>query len=221
MDGRSGGMRDFVPRAGRNCALARGAMGWLRGTALALVLAALIPGGADAASVIVRSSGTGLSTIPAGVGDVIDLEVVIDSEGLTIEGWGIGVDFTGGGVDILSETPTVFPGFFAMGTTIDNTANTIRNITQFSFPPTFLAAGVHVVSQISVEVTSLLGGPIVVTPGLFGGDVLGLDDGTCPGTVPDCTVSFSAATIPEPSTTALVGLALLGLAARRIAGRRG
>ena len=104
--------------------------------ALALGFLALIPRGAEAASVSIRQAGTLLTTISANAGDLIDLELVVDTGGLTLEGYSIGIDFTGGNVDILGVTHqsvgVLFPDLFGP-LSIDNVANTIRNINQANF----------------------------------------------------------------------------------------
>ena len=181
----------------------------IAGTALALTL---LVSAAQAASISVRQVGTDLTSIPADVGETIEIQLVLDTGGLTFEGYSLGIDFVGGNIDIQSVANQPIGTFVELfgPPVIDNTANTIRNLSQTNFSGSE-APGSYVLSLISVQVTTL--GPIIVTPGLFGG-VLGLEDGSCPGTVVDCSVSFSTASIgavPEPAILLVLVPSLLTL----------
>jgi hypothetical protein len=128
---------------------------------------------------------------------------------------GLDIDTQGGAISGLSLAHQPLPGLFADlfgAPVIDNAAGTIRDDNQTTFT-TGLAAGVYVLDIISLTVDAY--GPSVemlLTPGLFGGQVLGLGGGSCPGTTAGCSVTTqSASIIPEPGTALLMGLGLMGL----------
>jgi len=194
------------------------ALGFVLGLAsvLGLVLTS-VASTAGAAVLGLRETGTGLTTINAGPGQSVSLELFLDTEGLTLEGYyvGIDVDRQGGTISGLSLTHQALPGLFADlfgAPVIDNAAGTIRDDNQTTFT-TGLAPGIYVLDIISLTVDAY--GPsdeMLLTPGLFGGQVLGLGGGSCPGTSAGCTVTTqSASIIPEPGTALLMGLGLMGL----------
>jgi hypothetical protein len=155
------------------------------------------------------------------LGDIVDLELYLDTEGLSFEGYYVGVDFSGGPLTILSVNHQPLPGLFADlfgAPAIDNVASTIRDINQTTFT-TPLGAGTYILDLISVEVGALVEGQMITaTPGLFDSQVLGLGGGSCPGTVEGCTVSIQTleiTAIPEPGTALLTASGLLMLALRR------
>jgi len=187
---------------------------WALGLA-ALFLLALSPA-AHAATLGLRQVGTGLTTISADEGASVDLELFLDTQGLSFEGYLVGIDINAGGGSVSGLSIThqplagLFPDLFGPPV-IDDVADTVRNAGQTTFN-TGLGSGVYVVGILSFVVDAY--GPseeIIVTPGLFG-QVLGLGGGSCPGTMMGCSVSFESATvIPEPSTALLMGLGLAGL----------
>lgn len=176
---------------------------------------------AQAATLGLRQVSTGATSVVASLGDTVDLELYLDTEGLSFEGYYVGVDFSGGPLTITSvihqPLPGLFPDIFG-ATVIDNVASTIRDINQTTFA-TPLGAGTYVLDLISVEVGALVvGQTITATPGLFDSQVLGLGGGSCPGTYVGCSVSvqsFEFTPIPEPGTALLTASGLLILAARR------
>jgi len=194
------------------------ALGFVLGLAsvLGLVLTS-VASTAGAAILGLRETGTGLTTITAGPGQSVSLELFLDTEGLTLEGYyvGIDVDRQGGTISGLSLTHQALPGLFADlfgAPVIDDAAGTIRDDNQTTFT-TGLAPGIYVLDIISLTVDAY--GPsdeMLLTPGLFGGQVLGLGGGSCPGTTAGCSVTTqSASIIPEPGTALLMGLGLMGL----------
>ncbi len=177
---------------------------------------------ASAAAVGLRQVGTGLTTVSANAGESLDFELFLDTEGLSFEGYYLGIDITGGGVSGLGVTHESIPNFFPLfgPPLIDEGADTIRRINQSVFASEdAAAAGIYVLDIIALTIDSFLpGNEILLTPGLFG-ESLGLGGGSCPGTIAGCSVSFSSAVVtPEPGTGLLVmtGLFLLKpVAARR------
>jgi len=192
------------------------------GLACLLAFAAITAPAAQAARIGLREAETGLTTIQLDAGQSLVLELFIDTEGETLEGYVLGadIDVLGGSVSALSVTHQnltgLFPDFFGPAI-IDNTADTIRNTGQGAFSAS-LPAGVYVVDLIDITV-DFYGAveEITVTPGLFG-EVLGVAGGSCPGTAVGCAVTVESATIiPEPQTALLMGVGLAGLA---ISGRK-
>ena len=196
----------------------------LRAGPIALVLIAALLGAqsALAATLGVREVGTGLTEIFVEEGDTVSLELFIDTEGLSFQGYMVGVDITGGDASGISVLHQSVPGLVHQDLlgpiVIDEGLGTIRDINQMAEFSSSLNAGIYVVDIITFTVdtyASSLLPEILVTPGLFGGS-LGLDSGSCPGSVPGCTVNVSSASIvPEPSTAVSLGLGLVGLRAAR------
>ena len=191
-------------------ALALGLAGFL-----AAIFAAPV---ADAAILGLRQVGTGATTVNAGPGESVSFELYLDTQGLTFEGYfvGLDIDTQGGSVSGISITHQPLTGLFGdlFGVpVIDETADTIRNDNQTTFT-TPLSAGLYILDIIAFTVDAY--GPsdeMIVTPGLFDGQVLGLGGGSCPGTMAGCSVTTqSASVIPEPTTALLMGLGLAGLA---------
>lgn len=188
--------------------------------ALALVAFFASAPSALAATIGLREVGTGLTEIVAEEGETVSLELFVDTDGLSFEGYMIGVDITGGDVSGISVTHQSLTGLFAdlFGTTvIDEGLGTIRAINQTTFS-TGLGSGTYVLDIITLTVDTYASSAlpeIVLTPGLFG-ESLGLDGGACPGNIAGCTVNVSSASIvPEPSTAVSLGLGLVGLRAAR------
>ena len=193
---------------------------WRRAWIGALALAGLLGAGAPdagAATLGLRQVGTGFTTINASEGQSVSLELFLDTQGLSFEGYlvGLDIDLQGGSVSAMSVTHQPLAGLFPdlFGAPVVNDASgTIRNDGQTTLT-TGLPSGVYILDIISLTIDSY--GPsdeMIVTPGLYG-EVLGLGGGGCPGTTAGCSVGFeSASIIPEPSTALLLGLGLMGLA---------
>ena len=194
------------------------------------VLVLLVAADSRGAEVGIREVGTGDTAIVAGVGASIDLELFIDTQGLTFEGYSLGVDFTGGSVNMIGVSHSTLAGLVPdlFGTpVIDDGADTIRNSNQATLVVgPGLPAGIYTVDVISIIISSFSGDTIFVTPGLFG-EALGLGEGSCPGTVPGCSVTFASASItdisvvPEPGAALLLALVVPGLVILRRSGLRG
>ena len=176
-------------------------------------------GAAQAISVGLRDAATGSSTVQTtGPGDTVVLELYLDTEGLSFEGYYLGVDFIGGPLTIQSVAHQPLTGLFADlfgAPAIDGGAQTVRDINQTTFVSP-LAAGEYVLDLITVQIGALaVGAVITATPGLFG-QVVGAGGGSCPGTVEGCSVSVSSALIiPEPGTGLLLAASLLLLTLHR------
>jgi hypothetical protein len=175
-------------------------------------------GSSQAVSVGIREVGTGALEVTAGPGSTVVLEVFLDTDGLSLEGYYLGIDFTGGPLTIQSVVheplPGLFPDLFGVPQ-IDNVAQTVRDMNQTTFL-TPLAAGEYVLDLITIQVGALGSGQtITASPGLFG-QALGVGGGACPGLAPVCTVSFASASIvPEPATGLMLAAGLLLLALLR------
>lgn len=194
-----------------------------------LVSAVLICAAAPAtraATITIRgvgSSALGTNTVlDAGVGSSVALEIVLDTQGLTLEGYSYGLDLTGGSVSSLSLAHATLPGLAAdvlLGPAIlDQSAGTVRNVNQADLSPgAGLAAGVYVLDTLSFTITATDAGTLTVSGGLFG-EVFGLGQGSCPGTVPGCGVQFfTLQIVPEPGSAGLLAAGLAALAAGRAA----
>jgi len=144
----------------------------------------------------------------------IQLTLLLDTQGLSLEGFHVGIDFSGGLLSILDFVHAPLPGLFpdVFGTpSIDNDAQTIRGINQTTFT-TPLPPGIYTLGTVRVQTTQSQ--RITATPGLFG-EVLGVGGGACPGTAAGCTVSISRfRMVPEPGTAFLMLLGLLSLPSR-------
>ena len=183
---------------------------------LTIVLTVSASGSAYGARIGLRDAATGASTIRFVRNEVIELELYVDTEGLTLEGYYLGVDFSSGPLTILSLTheplPTMIPDLLGPSV-IDHEARSIRAINQVTLT-SHLTPAVYVVATIAVDVGHLEPADVItVTPGLFG-EVLGVGGGACPGTLDSGSCSVTAKEMrisPEPGTGLLVVVGLLGL----------
>ena len=185
---------------------------WARTAAAALALAALLPlSAAQAALIGLRETGTGLTTLVASPGATLSVDLFLDTQGLSFEGYAIGVDFTGGsvtGIAVAQEAIGLFPDIFGPPV-INDAAGTVRNVNQTTFSGG-LPAGVYVLDTLTFSLASYdtPDNELILAPGLFG-EALGLGGGSCPGTTAGCSVNFASATVvPEPGSALLLALGL-------------
>ena len=184
---------------------------------VAIAIAALVASAsAEAASITVREVGASdlavNTVVTAGLGDTVSLEIVLDTGGLSFEGYSYDVDFTTGTVSSIalahaSLSPLVADllGSFVINDTVD----TIRTINQATLS-TGLAAAVYVIDTVSFVVDVIPSGGIQVGAFLGTGDTFGLGGGNVTPTF------YNATIVPEPSTVLLLGTGLLSLMLRRI-----
>lgn len=158
-----------------------------------------------------------LATAPQGV---VELEVVLDTWGASLEGYVYGVDWTGGEITELtlvrveSATPPLVPDLFgpytvagkgAMGGHLGGTE--LRNVNAASLTPgPGLAGGVYVLDRLSFEVGTLPEEGIEVVLVLGEGDVFGLA-----GAVDQPSRTYGVTLVPEPASALRHGAALLAL----------
>lgn len=177
--------------------------------ALAVLLLLGLPGLASAATLTVREVGTGDTVIQAGIGSVIDLEIVLDTQGLSFEGYINDLSFTPGTVSSISFTnedlSPLIPEVLAMTAVV---ADGIENLNQTSFADS-LPAATYVLNTVSFSVDSIPAGGIEIQAFLGPGDTFGLGGGNVTPTF------FGALVIPEPRTGLLLGLGLVLVAAAR------
>ena len=156
----------------------------------------------------------------ASVGQTVNVDIILDTDGRTLEGYAFSVEFSAA-VSSVSHTGATLPPLSAdlFGpATYDSVTRVFANLNQASFAG-FVAAGSFVIETLSFVVEEA--GDLVITPLLRPGESLGLDGSACPG--PGCpgdspmatsgTIQVSA--VPEPSVVWLAAAAVLAGAASR------
>jgi len=183
--------------------------------ALALLLA--LPGVAAAVPIptlTVREVGTGNTVIVAGIGSTVHVETVLDTAGMTFEGYIHDLSFTPGTVSSISFTnedlSPLDPDFL---TTPSVGTDGIDDLNQGSLNSSvLLPAGTYMLNAVSFTVDAIPGAGIEIDAFLGMGDFFSLDGGSGP------QPGFVGAwVVPEPETGLLVaaGLALLARPWRR------
>ena len=182
-----------------------------------LVYAALclvtFPGVALSAAVTLRQMGSDElnqdTSLEAAMGELLTIEVVLDTDGLSFEGYSYGIDFGPAAVHSIAvdhaELPPLVPDLLG-SPIIDESMGTIRFITAASLSGG-LASGVYVIDFVSFFLDEIAPEGELVTVEFGPGDTFGLGGGNV---IPD---TFSALIVPEPRSHALVGFALAALLA--------
>jgi hypothetical protein len=187
---------------------------------LPLLAAALMLGypspAAAVPTVTVREFETG-NTVILAVGSTIKVEIVLDTDGLTFEGYVYDVSFTSNTVSGISFETESYDPFVSLSPPLI-VDDGIEDLNQASFPPDFLPAGIYILNTVSFKVDFIPSGGINIDAFLGTGDFFSLDDGNGPQ-----PTFFGALVIPEPNPALLVaaGLALLSLPSRRQRGGYG
>jgi hypothetical protein len=176
--------------------------------ALIWILAAgcVLPSLATSATLTVRQVGTMDTVISALPADTIDLELVLDTMGLSFEGYINSLSFTAGNVSGISYanadlSPLVAEILAATSIVTDGVDDLNQSTLGASLP-----AGTYVLNTVSFTVDSIPVGGIDIAAFLRQGDTFGLGGGSVTPTFIDARV------VPEPGTASLVLLGLVGLA---------
>ena len=163
------------------------------------------PQNANAFIVTVREVGSatlnqGESVNIAPGGEIVAVEVVVDTEGLSFGGYSYGVSISPGTASGIMHTLASLPPLIPLGVgTINEPAGTISGIAQASFfgglPP-----GVYVIDTFEFLADPGAAGSATITPQFeSAGDSFLTEGQTCPGTQPDCTVTFHSMQLISPS----------------------
>jgi hypothetical protein len=186
--------------------------------AIAFLIAPNVAGAVP--TVTIREAGTGFlnqdTIIVASPGDTVNFEVVLDTDGLSFEGYSYDLEITLGTVSSITLTHAnlspLIPDLLGLPV-IDELADTINNINQGTLS-TGLSAGVYVIDGISVFIDAIPFDGIVVNAVLGPGGTFGLGGGVL---APTLFLPAALTIVPEPTTALLVGmgLAVLALGRRR------
>lgn len=126
-------------------------------------------------------------------GDVVAVEVVVDTEGESLSGYSFGISITPGTVTGISEFQVPLPPLMNLGSpTIDEASGTISGIAQVGFFGS-LPPGIYVTERIEFLVESLPPQGITIAAGFLAPSESFIVSGdTCPGTLIGCTVTFNS-----------------------------
>lgn len=161
------------------------------------------------------------SSTSAAVGDTITVDIFLDTDGLTLEGYLFALEFS---LDVSAVDRTaadlspLITDLFGPPT-FDAPSRTFANIGQGSIAGS-VAAGEFLIETVSFQLDEV--GLLTVTPFFRLGDVLGVGGNNCPGaacpgelpTLVATGIEVSAA-VPEPSLAGLLLVGALGAGALR------
>jgi len=166
----------------------------------ALILALTAAGGAKAAEITVREVGSATLNQPETVtkvpGEVVTLEIVVDTGGMPLSGYSYGISITPGAVSGITHSQPSLPPLINLGMpTVDEANATVTGIAQAGFFGS-APAGVYVLDRIEFSVDTIPPLGISVVAGFqSSGESLILSGETCPGSLVDCTVTFNSMNI--------------------------
>jgi len=129
--------------------------------------------------------------ITKNVGDVVSIEVVVDTGAQIFWGYSFGMTLSPGSVSSISTTTSSLPPLLPLGVpTSDSVAGTISGLSQAGFfgglPP-----DIYIIETVEFVVDSIPPGGILIEA-LFelSSDSFLIDGESCPGTLAGCTVNF-------------------------------
>jgi hypothetical protein len=142
--------------------------------------------------------------IPPG-SEIMAVEVVVDTEGLPFGGYSYGLSITPAFASGISHVQSSLPPFISLGAgAINEATGTVSGIAQASFFGN-LPAGVYVLDTIEFLATSVSGGTATISAGFeSAGDAFIVDGQTCPGSQPNCSVTFHSLQVASPSDVPLL-----------------
>jgi hypothetical protein len=166
----------------------------------ALILSLAAASGVKAAEITVREVGSATLNQPETVtkvpGEVVTLEIVVDTGGMPLSGYSYGISITPGAVSGITHNQPPLPPLMNLGMpTVDEANATVTGIAQVGFFGS-APAGVYVLDRIEFSVDTIPPLGISVAAGFHSsGESLILSGETCPGTLVDCTVTFNSMNI--------------------------
>jgi hypothetical protein len=145
-------------------------------------------------------------------GEIVTVEVVVDTEGLPFGGYSYGVSITPGVAAGITHTQASLPPLIPLGVgTINEAAGMISGIAQASFfgglPP-----GLYVIDTFEFLADPATAGSATISPGFESASDSFLTEGqTCPGSQPNCTVTFHSMQLLSPSNVPMLSPFGMGL----------